>query len=457
MLKVLVTGITGTYKEELFHDFCKYTEKRSEGQITARYYELEKELESEEVADCTLPDYLDIPDGKRQQDYWDKAWDRLINRVKDEKPQVCFIGMHCTFQRHSRLLSPLDWERIALFQPDIILNLIDDVFSCHQTIARREQKLPSGSYMRLREVMSWRTTEILLSDLLGKFVSRFRRQRRQRINCFVVSIKHPPEMLYALLFEPHKLPMYLSYPISSTRFEESKQEEIDNIRKKFHNQFVVFDPLTIDEKPLQFSALEHMFLNDIPLKEISKKLGMTTNDVQRYLDMVGIASIKSNRSKRVNEKGETLFQISDRWATSRIPCLFDSINDSRSEIAFPLQFNLNEIIEIAPDIDNHIEMRDYRLIDQAAKLGGIWVGYRPQYEGHASRGVTAEYTYARNIPVRRYAVFFPEDGPPARPFNQIRPICNSVNELINMLQSYGDSQRKRLYSRRNWIAKLSNT
>jgi len=138
-----------------------------------------------------------------------------------------------------------------------------------------------------------------------------------------------------LLFEPKKLIVYAAFPITSTRKESKKVDEINEFRMKLHEKFTVFDPVLIDE------------------------------DILRIL---------------LNEQsGKTLLiRKKDRWP---IPNDWPLCKD----VDYPIELNVNEAREVVKDTKDHIMLRDFRLIDQA----DCFAGYRPHYGGKQSTGMFA--------------------------------------------------------------------
>ncbi|HXZ89891.1 MAG TPA: hypothetical protein VEG61_02410, partial [Candidatus Dormibacteraeota bacterium] len=70
------------------------------------------------------------------------------------------------------------------------------------------------------------------------------------IPVYVVARKHPPEMVYRLLFERWRLVVYTAYPISGIRYSQQAVNEINIFRSAVKKEFTAFDPVTIDEYPV---------------------------------------------------------------------------------------------------------------------------------------------------------------------------------------------------------------
>jgi len=252
-MRIIFTGQTGTTKEEVM--------KALKREILNHHPEYPQDLKSCDlrrfVADynvedhfrpTTLVSWLETSNQRERERVWKNSLEEILEQEKKENPHHSFLTLHLTFQRKSRFFSPLSWEGaldlIEQFKPDYCVTLFDDIYSIWDRIA-------PGSYLRLRETMTWRNIETLMTDSLAKHVAP--RDQPAEIHRYpykrspVVSIKHPPEMLYKLLFKPEILKIYAAFPITRTRDDSKKRAEIDHFRNVLHKNFVVFDPLTIDK------------------------------------------------------------------------------------------------------------------------------------------------------------------------------------------------------------------
>lgn len=326
--------------------------------------------------------FLDLYNAKRQADAWGTAWDNLIRQYKTQSPENLFVSLHATYFRKNRFFSVIDPNRIRELEPDMIITIIDDAHECWERIRAREILRPRGTNLRLRDIFLWRTVEIMVGDFLTHGLE---------IPHYVVAAKHPCETLRRLIFEPSIKRIYASFPISSTRSRPERRGQVDEFRMMLHNQFTVFDPLTIDERTL-------------------------------------VSSYES----RVSGDNFVEIQLGDRWPTG-FHEEFESMADPIEE-SYPIRIPVDQIEEAIGDIDRQIEARDYRLIDQVEAVAA----FRPDYGRHHSRGVAAELLYAAQtagIPVH-LTWLDDEDGPYAdSPFGSVGTKHSNVDELIAALEA----------------------
>lgn len=379
-MRVIFTGQTGiNCDSEVLKNlglFCKEVGNPVE---SLKLYSLNEELASLGI---DMISFLDSQNPKTKAEIWKKAFNQILSKLKDEDPKHAFLSIHHIFYRYSSFFSPVEWDLIKEFQPDIFITLIDDLYSIWKRIKFRNEESPSESHFCLRELSSWRSAEILMTDLLAKSLS----SSKKIIRNYIVAVKHPAQMLHGLIFKPEKLIVYTAFPITSTRGKPEKVDEINNFRIKLHEKFIVFDPITIDE------------------------------DILRIL-----------LGKQSSIKGTLLVGEKDRWP---IPHGWSLCKD----VDYPIELEANGALEVVQDLKDHIMLRDYRLIEQADCLAG----YRPYYEHQRSLGMFAEMTYARDVAYKRRSfVHFPDKDGELKdsPFASSGVPFATVEDLIKDLQN----------------------
>lgn len=379
-MRVIFTGQTGINCEsEVLKNLELFCKKVGIPKEDLKLYSLNEELKNLNI---DMISFLDSQNPKTKADIWERAFNKILSKINDEKPKHIFLSIHHIFYRYSSFFSPVGWDLIKDFQPDIFITLIDDLYSIWKRIKSRNDRWPSKSYFCLRELSSWRSAEILMTDFLAKSLS----SSSKIIKNYVVAVKHPSQMLYRLLFEPEKLIVYTAFPITSTRKDPEKVEEINKFRMQLHEKFTIFDPITIDE------------------------------DILRIL-----------LEKQPKNQETLLVRAKDRWP---IPHGWSLCKD----VDYPIELKANDALEVVQDLKDHIMLRDFRLIEQADCL----VGYRPHYEGQRSIGMFAEMTYARDVACRRrFFVHFPDrDGAlKDSPFASTGVPFYTVENLIKTLQN----------------------
>lgn len=390
-LRVIFTGPTGVEKNAVLEPLARRALREaglpedlstSEARGFLQYITVEREIV--DLMGSRLPGtferYLDSFNQERQTTLWQQALDRILDRLERERPEHVFLSVHCTFYRNSRFFSPLDWNRLRAFKPDVLVTLIDDVYDVWNRVNQREHRAPAGSYLRLREIAAWRSVEVMVSDLLAQQM-----YPGKQLPNYVVARKHPPTTLHRLLFCPDSLVVYLSFPISHVRRDPRLRAEIDRFRLRLHERYTVFDPLAIDERILR--------------------------------------TLCENRGP----DGEVLLRAEERW-----PVLPEGQGE-RQDRNYPIHLVAPEVEEVLLDIDRQTVERDYRLIRQSDCLAV----YRPQLGGIASTGVHSEMMYAREVatcPV--FVCWPPEDGAISQsPFGGFGLKYDGLDDLINALDA----------------------
>ncbi len=395
-MRVLFAGQTGVQKGQVIERLASHA--RAQNKVPddpemAERFALCLSVEDEIRRDGDFTGFLNQYSERAQSDRWRVAFERILKRIQGRQPQHVLLSLHTVFQRHSRYFSPVDWKLLREFGPDVVVTLIDDLQSIAYRVRSREEEAPSASYFRLREIAAWRSAEILFADTLASHLLR-----EKRLDNLVVAVKHPCATVYGLLFEPQRLRVYASFPITTTRAEPDSRAEIDAFRKALHERFVVFDPLTIDEKILEL-AFREQFGEDA-----------ATTPAQL-----------AGKCVKIDE--------GSRWpidAGNALCCDADG--------TYPMELDAADVREVVADVNNQIRWRDYRLISTAHCVAA----YRPCRKGALSGGVQAELHYANVAAgVPTFVVFPREDGDPQEsPFSDAGKICGTVEEIVDALEKH---------------------
>jgi hypothetical protein len=303
-----------------------------------------------------------------QRRKWSETLTGILDTIEKEGTKHVFLSLHSTFFHNSIFFSELDQDLISDFEPDLFVTFIDDTYAAWKRILGKwdTDKDPANSYLRLRDLLAWRTVEIVVTDLIAKNLGKPN---------YVVAVKHPVDSLFRMIFEPKTPFLYASFPISSTRRKPEMVKEIDEFRMKLYSKFVVFDPLTIDEKIIQ---------SLIPLpKGQEEKEGIEETETQ--IDI---------RKEAANLPDKLDLESSLRW---KFPEKFSMVDEDK---LYPIKLEKEEIVEIYKDIDKTVENRDYRLVSDSDAV----FAYRPWYGKETHRGVFSELKCAdaENIPSWMY-------------------------------------------------------
>jgi adenylate kinase len=194
--------------------------------------------------------------------------------------------------------------------------------------------------------------------------------------------------------------IYASYPISRTRDFPEKRKEIDEHRSNLHKRFIVFDPVSIDERLLRFKY-------------------------EKWQQ-------SHQRPKRLDLSRE------DRWPVPSEHFNYNLLSDG---IEYPEIIEgidpaeVNEIVFSqlgSADVDGQIVWRDYHLIDQAHCVAA----YRPSYEGDYASGVNAEILYASLVGDTHTYQYVPIEDGSSHPFQHTGTATTDYNQFLNLLESH---------------------
>jgi hypothetical protein len=349
-----LAGITGFDKSAFVKKFAKMCLRKNgysddleshEARRFIQYVKFEDELLREDETSTDIPGFLEKLSFREKCDTIERTFKRIAKQV-DPNTSHLFLDIHLSYYKRSGFIPPMS---VANFRelvprdetPVKIVTLIDDVFVIWKNLRAREHKFP-GTKLRLREILSWRSLEMLQAEAVAMNYTN----EQRNVENYLVAVRTPVATLYNLTLRPRPLRAYLSFPITKTRSEEESVENINHFRTEIHSlaskhNVALFDPVTIDELALKI-ALE--------------------------------------KSKARNEELVSL-QSEMRWP-------LDSDEKMVREPDWPIDVPKQEIEEVLPDINNNIRARDFKLIDNSR----LTIAYRP-YFGGESKGVRQEMEY----------------------------------------------------------------
>ena len=314
--------------------------------------------------------------------------------------EYVFLDVHLIYYKNSEYFPPphpsnySEWINSLGRDVDIvIINLIDDVFNIWKTILDKEQKYPN-TRLTLHEILGWRSLEALLSDSLEHALNSPKEGERRALS-YMTSVRHPYSTFENLILPKIPICVYLSYPISKTRNDPKRVEQINKFRSRMHelgkkHHIAIFDPVSIDELTLDQARK----LKKSQISTLDKKL---------------------------------------RWPLNYSEIL---VKDANPCIKIPAK----EITDSLSSIKHQIQSRDLKLVEYS----NILAVYRPYYGGR-STGAQAEISHATSLGNEVLIYSPPDDEMPqgGNPFddNSITPITNSneyfekVEESMNNLKA----------------------
>lgn len=392
----IFAGISGIDKRNFVNSFIEKANLKNK----VLNIDFEKELLNEDrlpTAPPDMPTYLDIINPKIKLDMFESNFGWIAEKIDNRNSNInnVFLNMHLSYYKSSEFFPPfIPHFFLQLFTkiPNVnvkIITLIDDVFSIWKKIVDREDEGYLNTSLRLREILAWRSLENLSAYALKTYLSS-REEGSKKATSYLVSIRHPFHTFFNLIFPEKPIRIYLSYPISKTRYEPKDIDEINNFRKKIHEfgeseGIVIFDPVAIDELALE-------------------------------------SAMKDSQDKEV-----ITLEKKHRWP-------IDLPNLLVKEPKWPILIPKQEIKEVSKDIRNQIASRDYTLVDSSHFL----TVYRPYFHGEESKGVTAEIKHANEYG-KKVLVYYPsedyqEENPTTHPFGDKVDQIDVKEKFVEHLQ-----------------------
>lgn len=315
-MRVLVTGQSGLSKKRLLDDVAAYCNNKGASgtgisvdplvkineKILATasidaVYDLEEQMcETEKLRS---PNYLDIS-FNALHGFKNHTLETIIEGASHQKNTI--LAMHMTYFRKNSIYQVADWKALRKFKPDMVITLIDDVYSIKKKIDSRNDENDYVRALSLKDIAWWREAEISASKNLSDNLLE------SPIPHYIVALSHGPQIIYQLMFESRhaspngKLKVYASYPISLAKTDRVLKEEADRFISVLKENFIVFNPGTIKEKALHDAFVEN-FKKPVPN-------GIIRLDGENY-KMSDIVSVIVDINGQIITRDERLIDQSD--------------------------------------------------------------------------------------------------------------------------------------------------
>jgi adenylate kinase len=349
MVNIICAGITGCKKEQAVGSVISCLTK-VKPQYSGHVQQVNVEGILEQRQGIKWGTFLKSLNFTAQEKYSREILDQAISQLNEYRHR--FLNLHLTLYHDARFFAPFPFDRIRDFKPDLIITFIEDVYDAWARVKKKSDEMldPEKTYFRLCELLAWRSVETMQADFLASALG---------IPNFVVAVKHPPQMLYSLIFEPERLIVYAAHPISRFRRKHptkdlttlnSEKAALLGFIQKLQEKYIVFSPTTMDERIIQ--------------------------GLKGPLD------------------------ASSRWEIPHPQMV------TEGDLKYPIELVEQEITEVSDDIGPNIRFRDFRLIRDVDCV----VAYRPYWDKEMHEGVKSEIDQADNLMIETVLYFPEEDG-----------------------------------------------
>ena len=232
-MKIICTGISCSGRKELMTDFAAFCAQKG---VNIGFF--------------NVGDYMHQIGAESNVDFTEKVLDsdpavlslarrtafyEIAQLAADYKHAV--IGLHACFRWRGSLLEGFSFKDIEIIQPDILINVVDNIADISQRMEENMQWTGMGK----ATLNVWLDEEEFLTRQLAQLIEK---------PYYAVAKQHDLENFYELLFSPRKPIFYLSYPITLLRDTPEEIEKIREMGEKLSRSFIVFDPLSIKDMAL---------------------------------------------------------------------------------------------------------------------------------------------------------------------------------------------------------------
>ncbi len=203
MTFTIFAGTTGFDKSIYLHKFrdeClrrnHYQPESGEADRFIKYVKFEEHLI--QTAHCSdINAFLKIPSSQTKFEHIERTFQKIADELEHSRPRNIFFDIHLSYYRNSTFLPPFaktNFESIinAAEDPSVqVITLIDDIFIIWKNLKRKLGEYPNTD-LRLREIVSWRSLEILQSETVALNLTTDVRS----VTAFLIAIRHPVDTLY---------------------------------------------------------------------------------------------------------------------------------------------------------------------------------------------------------------------------------------------------------------------
>ena len=232
-MKIICTGISCSGRKELMADFATFCAQKGLNIGFFNVGDFMRQIGAESNVDFTEkvldsdPAVLSL--ARRTAFY------EIAQLATDYDHAV--IGLHACFRWRGSLLEGFSFKDIEIVQPDILINVVDNISDISERMEASRQWTGMG-----KSVLNvWLDEEEFLTRQLAQLLEK---------PYYAMAKQHDLENFYELLFAPRKPIFYLSYPITLLKDTPAEIEKIREMGEKLSHSFIVFDPLSIKDMAL---------------------------------------------------------------------------------------------------------------------------------------------------------------------------------------------------------------
>jgi nucleoside 2-deoxyribosyltransferase/adenylate kinase len=232
-MKIICTGISCSGRKELMTDFATFCAQKGLNIGFFNVGDFMRQIGAESHVDFTEkvldsdPAVLSLA---RRTAFYEIA--QLAASY-----QHAVIGLHACFRWRGSLLEGFSFKDIEIIQPDILINVVDNITD----ISERMDGSMQWAGMGKATLNVWLDEEEFLTRQLAQLIEK---------PYYAVAKQHDLENFSELLFSSKKPIFYLSYPITLLKDTPEEIEKIREMGEKLSRSFIVFDPLSIKDMAL---------------------------------------------------------------------------------------------------------------------------------------------------------------------------------------------------------------
>lgn len=305
-------------------------------------------------------------DIRLQNTIWQSAWDEFSDTLSDG---VTVLGLHATYvSGQMGLRCAINIPALCdAFKPDLIISLIDDVYSMWLRTEARAAGHDRLGRPTFEQLLGARRSELILGDLITSHADN---KACRHILC--ASGNAIETLVNLVLFDAPAT--YLSFPITATRemADQGDRSLIDVINEAHRLSALEM------QRDRNRAFISPLAIDELPLLKAAKRSGLPLFDF--------VAGVDDNEGSRLVEfdYATDRWPVTDLWGDATQPIL----GQRDGAIQIPIGY----IRDAAGLISTDVGWRDRRLVLQSNSLAIICP--KPPIKKQISRGVQEEIDLA---------------------------------------------------------------
>jgi adenylate kinase/nucleoside 2-deoxyribosyltransferase len=230
---IFLSGIAGLEEKKFLSNFKRFCERKEKEVKIFHFGKIMVEIARRDYPKLNKYSFVRFP--RSTLNAWRAAaFERIIKEIDPRK--VNLVEAHASFWIKGGPEPAINHAYLTKLSPDMYVQLIDSGVSIYSRLMKNFHRIPERDRISLMEILLWQDAEIYTSKIIADAHEK---------PYYLLAQRQPVSTLYNLIFDPKKIPIYQSYPMTWMR-EESYRKQVKRFIRRLRRHATIFDPGTID-------------------------------------------------------------------------------------------------------------------------------------------------------------------------------------------------------------------